>query len=63
MRLEFDLAQVLLAACQGELGKVSLTWSPELATAVVMASEGFPRPYKKGTVIKNIDEAELVLLQ
>ncbi|XP_066359616.1 phosphoribosylamine--glycine ligase-like [Miscanthus floridulus] len=60
MRLESDLAQVLLAACRGELGKVSLTWSPELATVVVMASEGYPGPYKKGTVIKNIDEAEQV---
>ncbi|KAF8726383.1 hypothetical protein HU200_019847 [Digitaria exilis] len=60
MRLESDLAQVLLAACRGELGKVSLTWSPELATVVVMASEGYPGAYKKGTVIKNLDEAEQV---
>ncbi|PUZ63247.1 hypothetical protein GQ55_3G053000 [Panicum hallii var. hallii] len=60
MRLESDLAQVLLAACQGELGKVSLTWSPELATVVVMASEGYPGVYKEGTVIKNLDEAEQV---
>ncbi|RLN00053.1 hypothetical protein C2845_PM06G12670 [Panicum miliaceum] len=60
MRLESDLAQVLLAACQGELDKVSLTWSPELATVVVMASEGYPGVYKEGTVIKNLDEAEQV---
>ncbi|KAJ1265156.1 hypothetical protein BS78_08G058100 [Paspalum vaginatum] len=60
MRLESDLAQVLLAACRGELRKVSLTWSPELATVVVMASEGYPGAYKKGTVIKNLDEAEQV---
>ncbi|CAN6339939.1 unnamed protein product [Urochloa humidicola] len=60
MRLESDLAQVLLAACHGELGKVSLTWSPELATVVVMASEGYPGAYKKGSVIKNLDEAEQV---
>ncbi|XP_052139363.1 phosphoribosylamine--glycine ligase [Oryza glaberrima] len=60
MRLQSDLAQVLLAACRGELGSVSLTWSPELATVVVMASEGYPGVYKKGTVIKNIDEAEQV---
>jgi len=60
MRLESDLAQVLLAACRGELGKVSLTWSAELATVVVMASEGYPGAYKDGTVIKNLDEAEQV---
>lgn len=60
MRLESDLAQVLLSACRGELGKVSLTWSPEIAMVVVMASEGYPGSYKKGTVIKNIDKAEQV---
>lgn len=60
MRLESDLAQVLLSACRGELGKVSLTWSPEMAMVVVMASQGYPGSYKKGTVIKNIDKAEQV---
>lgn len=60
MRLESDLAQVLLASCRGELGKISLAWSPELATVVVMASEGYPGAYKTGTVIKNLDEAEQV---
>ena len=57
MRLESDLAQVLLSACQGELGNVSLTWSPEMAMVVVMASQGYPGSYKKGTVIKNVDKA------
>ncbi|KAK1602771.1 hypothetical protein QYE76_037739 [Lolium multiflorum] len=60
MRLESDLAQVLLSACKGELGKVSLTWSPEIAMVVVMASEGYPGSYRKGTVIKNINKAEQV---
>jgi phosphoribosylamine---glycine ligase len=53
MRLESDLAQVLLSACRGELGKVSLSWSPEMAM-------GYPGPYKKGTVIRNVDKAEQV---
>ncbi|KAH7670726.1 Phosphoribosylglycinamide synthetase protein [Dioscorea alata] len=60
MRLESDLAQVLLAACRGELGSVSLNWSPGSAMVVVMASKGYPGSYKKGTVIKNLEEAELV---
>lgn len=60
MRLESDLAQVLLSACKGELGQVSLTWSPEIAMVVVMASEGYPGSYKKGTIIKNISNAEQV---
>ncbi|KAJ1275242.1 hypothetical protein BS78_05G121400 [Paspalum vaginatum] len=60
MRLESDLAQVLLSACRGELGNVSLAWSPEMAMVVVMASEGYPGSYKKGTVIRNLDKAEQV---
>ncbi|CAN6362704.1 unnamed protein product [Urochloa humidicola] len=60
MRLESDLAQVLLSACRGELDNVSLTWSPEMAMVVVMASQGYPGSYKKGTVIRNLDKAEQV---
>ncbi|WOL01563.1 phosphoribosylamine--glycine ligase-like isoform X1 [Canna indica] len=60
MRLESDLAQALLAACRGELGKVSLEWSPESAMVVVMASEGYPGPYKRGSMIRNLEEAELL---
>ncbi|XP_077218905.1 phosphoribosylamine--glycine ligase-like [Tasmannia lanceolata] len=60
VRLESDLAQVLLAACKGELGKVSLSWSPGSAMVVVMASRGYPGTYKKGTIIRNLEDAELV---
>lgn len=60
IRLESDLAQVLLAACKGELSGVSLNWSPGSAMVVVMASKGYPGSYEKGTVISNLDEAELV---
>ena len=60
MRLESDLAQVLLSTCQGELRNVSLSWSSKMAMVVVMASQGYPGSYKKGTVIKNLDKAEQV---
>lgn len=60
VRLESDLAQVLLAACRGELRGVSLNWSPGSAMVVVMASKGYPGSYEKGTVIKNLEEAENV---
>ncbi|XP_078434410.1 glycinamide ribonucleotide (GAR) synthetase [Wolffia australiana] len=58
VRLESDLAQVLLAACRGDLGSVDLKWAHGSAMVVVMASRGYPGTYKKGTVIKNLDEAE-----
>lgn len=60
MRLKSDLAQVLLAACRGELTGVSLDWSPGSAMVVVMASKGYPGSYKKGTIIRNAEEAEKV---
>ncbi|KAK2972469.1 hypothetical protein RJ640_003895 [Escallonia rubra] len=63
VRLESDLAQVLLAASRGELNNVSLKWSPGSAMVVVMASKGYPGSYKKGTVIRNVEEAELVAPQ
>lgn len=60
VRLESDLAQVLLAACRGELSGVSLNWSSDPAMVVVMASNGYPGTYEKGTVIQNLEEAEHV---
>ncbi|KAH9606403.1 hypothetical protein KSS87_004625 [Heliosperma pusillum] len=58
MRLESDLAQVLLAACKGKLKGVSLNWSPGSAMVVVMASKGYPGSYKKGTLISNLEKVE-----
>ncbi|KAM0977456.1 hypothetical protein ACFX13_020561 [Malus domestica] len=60
VRLESDLAQVLLAACRGQLSEVSLNWSAGSAMVVVMASKGYPGSYEKGSVIRNLDEAEAV---
>lgn len=60
VRLESDLARVLLAACKGQLSEVSLEWSAGSAMVVVMASKGYPGPYEKGSVIANLDEAENV---
>lgn len=60
MRLESDLAQVLLAACKGKLSGISLEWSPGSAMVVVMASKGYPGRYDTGTKIFNLEDAEQV---
>ncbi|XP_010544045.1 PREDICTED: phosphoribosylamine--glycine ligase, chloroplastic-like [Tarenaya hassleriana] len=60
VRLESDLAKVLLAACRGELEGLTLDWSQDSAMVVVMASKGYPGSYQKGTVIRNLEEAESV---
>jgi phosphoribosylamine--glycine ligase len=59
MRLKSDLAEVLMAAADGKLDSIaSLEWDERPAVCVVMASEGYPDEYKKGHVIRGIDEAE-----
>ena len=58
MRLESDLLEVLLAAVTGELDKVELKWSRNAALTVVMAVNGYPGGYEKGSEIKGIDDAE-----
>ncbi|MBO0661273.1 phosphoribosylamine--glycine ligase [Jiella sp. MQZ9-1] len=51
MRLQSDLLAVFLAAAKGDLSGAEVTWSRQRALTVVMASEGYPGPYKKGTEI------------
>uniref|UniRef100_A0A0C9RHH8 phosphoribosylamine--glycine ligase n=1 Tax=Wollemia nobilis TaxID=56998 RepID=A0A0C9RHH8_9CONI len=59
VRLESDLVQILLAACKGQLNGVTLNWSEESALVVVLASKGYPGNYTKGTIIKNLQDAEI----
>ncbi len=62
MRMQGDLAQILLAAAQGRLDEVrnDISWSNDAAMCVVMAAEGYPSSYKKNTVIRGIDQANSV---
>lgn len=62
MRLEGDLAQILIAAAKGELAGVKdeLSWSPDPALCVVMAAQGYPDTYRKNTVIRGLEKAAQV---
>lgn len=55
LRLESDLLEALLAACSGKLADVQLAWSSDTALTVVMAAQGYPGSYQKGSVISNLD--------
>jgi phosphoribosylamine--glycine ligase len=57
-RLENDLMDIFLAILQGRLDEVVLAWKPVTAVCVVMASGGYPGPYRKGYPISGLDEAE-----
>jgi phosphoribosylamine--glycine ligase len=60
MRLKSDLLPALLAARDGILDSVDLRWRNEVALTVVMAANGYPGSYEKGTEIKGLAEAEQV---
>lgn len=62
MRLQGDLAQILLAGAEGRLDEVAdqVSWSDETAMCVVMAADGYPGSYKKNKVIKGFDAANAV---
>ncbi len=57
-RLESDLVELLLAACDGRLAGAQVRWRGESALAVVMATRGYPGSYTKGSRIEGIVEAE-----
>jgi phosphoribosylamine--glycine ligase len=58
LRLRSDLLPALIAAADGVLDTFDLRWFDEIALCVVMAAEGYPGPYEKGTEIKGVDTAE-----
>lgn len=51
MRLKSDLAQLCLAALEGELDQQQIDFDDRTALAVVMAAAGYPGSYPKGDVI------------
>lgn len=60
MRWKSDVLEALEAAAEGRLDDIELDWHDETAMVVVMAAEGYPGSYEKGTEIKNINKANAV---
>ncbi len=57
LRLGSDLLPALMACARGGLDGVALDWRPEAAISVVMAANGYPGSYEKGTEIRGLDAA------
>ena len=57
MRLQYDLAELCLAAVNGNLDQVDASWDPRPALGVVMAAGGYPGSYSKGQVISGLEAA------
>jgi len=58
MRLKSDLAELCLAAVEGELGDMNAVWDSRVALGVVLAAEGYPAGYRKGDVIEGLHREE-----
>ena len=56
-RLESDLLEHLLAACDGTLAAQKVRWRNGCALTVVLAARGYPGDYRKGTRIGGLETA------
>ena len=57
-RLKTDLIEVMEAALNGGLGKMTLEWDERSCVCVVLASGGYPGKYEKGRPISGLDIVE-----
>ena len=56
LRLRDDILTLLLATVDGTLDKISVRWRNEFALTVVLAANGYPNDYVKGTEIKGLSQ-------
>jgi phosphoribosylamine--glycine ligase len=56
LRLESDLADVLLNALEGNVLKTEMRWSEKASACVVLASGGYPLAYDKGKPITGLKQ-------
>lgn len=56
MRLGGQILDLLLACAEGRLDQVKANWADDHALTVVMAANGYPGDYVKGSVINGLDK-------
>ncbi len=57
LRLKSDLLAALVACAQGRMADIALEWYPEPALVVVMATQGYPGHYARGSLIEGLEQA------
>jgi phosphoribosylamine--glycine ligase len=60
LRLMSDLLPALIATSDGVLSTLDLRWHDRPALTVVMATQGYPGPYRKGSKIGGLDAAAAI---
>ncbi|SHE98241.1 phosphoribosylamine--glycine ligase [Ruegeria intermedia] len=56
MRLGAQALDLMHAAAEGRLGEARVNWADDHALTVVMAAQGYPGAYEKGSVINGMDD-------
>ncbi|MBW3140438.1 phosphoribosylamine--glycine ligase [Ferrimonas balearica] len=54
LRMQSDLVELCLAACEGKLDQHTAEFDPRAAVGVVLASGGYPASYEKGFAISGL---------
>ena len=60
LRMMSDIVPALMACADGATAHMSLRWYDETAITVIMATNGYPGDYAKGSRIEGLDEAAKV---
>ncbi|MWQ58985.1 phosphoribosylamine--glycine ligase [Glaesserella parasuis] len=54
MRLESDLVELCLKACDGKLNEIQSKWCEQAALGIVLAAEGYPTDYRQNDEITGV---------
>ena len=58
-KLKTDLADILLACCDGKLDEVDIQWLNKKSLCVVLCSKGYPDSFLKNIEIENLEKIEI----
>ena len=58
-KLKTDLADILLACCDGKLDEVDIQWLNKKSLCVVLCSKGYPDSFLKNIEIENLEQLEI----
>ena len=57
-RMRNDIVELMLAACEQRLGRLTLEWDRRACVCVVMSSGGYPGDYEKGKEILGLESTK-----
>ena len=58
-KLKTDLADILLACCDGKLDEVDIQWLNKKSLCIVLCSKGYPDSFLKNVEIENLEQIEI----